>query len=346
MTITVEPQAEVQSPFLEGTNIQFAWDSTSLGYLKTCPRLYEYVMIRGYGEAEEGIHLKFGRVFHSAFEEYAKVMAEGEEHDVGVIEAVHHALINTAGFAPDPETKAGKYKNRSMLIRAIIWGLDQYKDDPAHTYILQSKEPAVELSFQFDLDWGPQAAMVEPQAQEGNDDDEDIGPYLEQPYVICGHLDRVVTFQDELYVLDYKTTMTTPGSYYFDQYDPNNQMTLYTLASQIILDAPVKGVIINAVQLMLDYEKSGAYGSRFVRGFTFRTKGRLDEWIVDLKVWLQLAELYATQNYWPQNDTSCDKFGGCRFREVCSKDPKVRDKYLKNFTKLTEEEKWNPLKPR
>jgi hypothetical protein len=30
------------SPFLPGTKIQFAWDSTSLGMLKTCPRLYQY----------------------------------------------------------------------------------------------------------------------------------------------------------------------------------------------------------------------------------------------------------------------------------------------------------------
>ena len=36
------------SPFLPATHIQYAWDSTSLGYLKTCPRLYQYIMIEGW----------------------------------------------------------------------------------------------------------------------------------------------------------------------------------------------------------------------------------------------------------------------------------------------------------
>jgi hypothetical protein len=44
------------------------------------------------------------------------------------------------------------------------------------------------------------------------------------------------------------------------------------------------------------------------------------------------------------NDTACDKYGGCEFREVCSKSPSVRDKFLKADFK--QEEPWNPLIPR
>ena len=47
---------ETQSPYLPGTNIQFAWDSTSLGLLKTCPRLYYYTIIEGYAPRGESIH--------------------------------------------------------------------------------------------------------------------------------------------------------------------------------------------------------------------------------------------------------------------------------------------------
>jgi hypothetical protein len=63
---------------------------------------------------------------------------------------------------------------------------------------------------------------------------------------------------------------------------------------------------------------------------------------VDLRHWLHNAETYATNGYWPQNDTSCDKFGGCKFREVCSRSPKVRDAYLKaTFDKLDPLETYN-----
>ena len=121
-------------------------------------------------------------------------------------------------------------------------------------------------------------------------------------------MDRVVTFNDQLFVMDHKTTVTTPSQYYFDQYEPHNQMTLYTIAGQVVLNAPVKGVIVRAAQILLDKE------NRFVSGFTLRTPDQLDEWMEDLRLHLERAEEYATRGYWPMNDTACDKFGGCKFR--------------------------------
>lgn len=312
----------VQSPFIPGTHIQFAWDSTSLGYLKTCPRLYQYIMIDGWTPPGESIHLRFGQEVHTAFQQYDILRATGVKHEEALRETLRIVLTNTYGWEVDEDTKAGKYKNRHSLVRVVIDYLDAYQIDPAETLILADGKPAVELSFRFALDWGPN---IEGCAQE---------------YLLCGHLDRVVNFQGFLYDMDYKTTTMTPGPYYFDGFSPNNQMTLYTLAGKLLLDLPIKGVIINAIQLLVD-------STRTVRGMTYRTPDQLDEWLADLRFWLTLAESYANANYWPMNDTSCDKFGGCRFRDICSKSPQVRHQFLKSeFTKLPEEERWNPLKPR
>jgi hypothetical protein len=328
---------EALSPFLPGTTIRYAWDSTCLSAFKTCPRLYQYLYVDFWGHAEESVHLRFGQEYHSALQDYDKERAAGIPHDDAVHDVVRELLIRTADYAPNPDTKAGKYKNRNMLVRAVIWYLDEHRDDPAKTYIMQDGKPAVELSFRFELDWGPKAAESK--------DLEDVG-FL-QPYLLCGHLDRVAEFAGSLFVMDHKTSMTTLGSYYFDQYSPNNQMSLYSFAGKVVLDTPVKGVIINAAQLMLDYEKSGDYGARFVRGFTYRTPDQLGEWLVDLRYHLDLAKQYATAGYFPQNDTACDKFGGCRFRDICSKSPQVREQFLKtDFVKLEEADRWNPLKPR
>jgi hypothetical protein len=118
-------------------------------------------------------------------------------------------------------------------------------------------------------------------------------------------------------------------------------MTLYSIAAQVILKATIKGVIIDGAQVLI--EKPNA----FARGFTFRTPDQLTEWLADLRYWLTMAENYATMTYWPMNDTSCDKFGGCKFRNVCSKDPAVRERFLEaDFVKLPEEERWNPLMTR
>jgi hypothetical protein len=141
--------------------------------------------------------------------------------------------------------------------------------------------------------------------------------------------------------MDHKTTTTTVGDYYFDQWEPHNQMTLYTLAGRIIMDAPIRGVIISAAQILLDKP------NRFVRGFTYRTDDQLGEWLEDLKIHLIAAENYAAIDYWPMNDTACDKFGGCKFRQICSKSPSVREAFLKsNFIKQEPEDRWNPLKSR
>lgn len=329
------------SPFLPGTQIQFAWDSTSIGYFKTCPRLYQYIILEGWTTEAESVHLRFGQEFHKALEDFDRAIAFGASRQAALRKVVQELLTRTVGWEPDEDTKAGKYKNRRTLLALVIDYVDHYADDAARTYIKRDETPAVELSFRFELDWGPRqgqdltATQVEERLQ---------GKFytsVGQPYLLCGHLDRVVTFADDLYVMDRKTTTTTLSSYYFEQYSPNNQMTLYTLASQVILGSPVKGVIIDAAQVLLSEP------NRFVRGITYRTPDQLEEWLADLKVLLAEAEGYATAGYWPQRDTSCDKFGGCRFRQVCAKSPQVREQFLKaKFVKLAPEDRWDPLKPR
>lgn len=315
-------QSNIISCFLPNTQIQFAWDSTSLGYIKTCPRLYQYIMIDGWDAKDTSVHLRFGIEYHKALEEYDDERIAGASHDDAVRAVVRNVLNRTRDWHPDTSTKAGNYKNDKTLLSLVIDYLDKYKDDPARTVIRENGQAATELSFRFELDWGPQSG-------DG------------QPFVLSGHLDRVVEFGNQILVMDRKTTTMTPSAYYFDQFNPNNQMSLYTIAGKVVLNTPIKGVIIDGAQILL--EKPNAY----VRGFTYRTPDQSQEWLNDLKFWLHSAENYATLGYWPMNDTACDKFGGCKFRGVCSKDPSVRERFLEaDFNKLAPEDRWNPLKPR
>lgn len=308
------------SPFLANTSIQYAWDSTSLGYLKTCPRLYYYIMIEGWAAKDESVHLRFGIEYHKALEEYDRAKAVGAKHEDAIRQAIRNLLQRTSSWVVDENTKAGKYKNRRSILQLVVDYLDHFRDDAAKTFILDNGRPAVELSFKFDLDWGPKTG---------------------QAYMLCGHLDRVVTFNDQLFIMDRKTTTYTISEYYFRQFEPNNQMTIYTLASQIIIGYPMKGIIIDAAQILLEKP------NHFERGISYRTPEQLEEFTYDLEYWLNQAEAYATAGYWPMNDTACDKYGGCMFREVCSKSPSTRKVYLKSdFYQLPPEDRWNPLKER
>ena len=310
-----------QSPFLPGTKVQFAWDSTSLGAFKTCPRYYQYTILEGWVPKEDSVHLRFGQEYHAAIQDYENLRADGMGFDDAVQETVQRLLVRITDFDPDPTTKAGQYKNPRTLLQLLVDYLDEYRRDPCETYILETGRPAVELSFRFELDWGPREANI--------------------PYLLCGHLDRVVTFNDSLFVLDHKTTTTTPTDYYFAGFSPNNQMTLYSFAGQVVLGAVIRGVIVEAAQICLDKP------SKFTRQPTYRSDEVIDEWLGDLEYHLNLAEHYAEANHWPQNDTACGMYGGCRFREVCSKAPGVRQNFLRaDFIQLPEDQRWNPLKSR
>jgi hypothetical protein len=269
-------------------------------------------MICGYRPKEESAHLRFGIEVHRVAQDYEKLKADGIKHDEAVFHVIKGLLYRTAEWNPDHNRK-----NKEALIRTAVWYLEKYKNDPAKTVILNNGKPAVELSFKFDLDWGPRE--------------------LSQNYVLCGHLDRLVDYNEEMFVNDIKTTTSTPGPYYWNQFEPDNQMTLYTLASKVIFEPAVRGVMITSAQILAD-------DTRFTRGMTYRTQDQLDEWVDELKWWFEQQNEYALINRWPMNDTACDKYGGCMFRHVCSKSPGVRDKFLQSD--FEQGEKWNPLIPR
>lgn len=321
---------EGDSPFLPGTCIQHSWDSTSLGWLKRCPRLYQYQMIEGWRKKETGADLRFGILYHKGLEEYDK-LRQSWAHEESLAMVVSMLLEATwelpDEMVGDPVTDNGTPwdtgrtdKNRYTLIRSVVWYLDQFgQSDPAETVILENGKPAVELSFKMELDWGPEST---------------INTRGRSPYLLCGHLDRIVTFLDGPYVMDRKTTKATISSYYFDQFEPDNQMTLYTIAAKVIFHTPVRGVIIDAAQIAVGF-------TRFSRGFTYRTDAQIEEWLADLRYWFNNAERYATDSYWPMNDKACFN---CHFRNICSKDPAVRSNFLES--EFTQEDPWNPLKSR
>lgn len=309
-------QVAAPSPFLQGTKIQFAWDSTSLGWLKTCPRLYQYNMIEGWRANEENDNLRFGIEYHQALQDYDISRCAGIPHEDAVYDVVRAVFTRIADWRP-----THKHKNRYYLIRTVVWYLDQYQNDPAKIYIRQDGRPAVEVSFRFGL---PELAL------DGHE------------FLLCGHLDKIVEFNDCLFVMDHKTGVSSPGDYYFRQYDVNNQMTLYTLAGKIVLNAPISGVIINYAHVAA-FTKT-AKPEPFVRGITYRSDDQLEEWLGDLKHWFQRAAEYASDDYWPMNDTACHMYGGCRFRDICSKSPRVREKFLQS--NYNRSDPWNPLKAR
>jgi hypothetical protein len=303
---------DFESPF-DANGRQYAWDSTSYGWLVECPRKYYLAMQEGWRSKNTNVHLIWGQIFQKADEVFTKAKAEGASHDEALRSAVLCALQLSW-----PWPYSHTVKTREALIRSIVWYQDNRRDDAFKTVILASGKPAVELSFRLE---------VTPNN------------------ILCGHLDKLGEFSGANYFKDVKTTGSTISAYFFEKFDLDVQMDIYSFASKIIYKTPVQGGIIDGVQVAVGWSKDA-------RGFTYRTNDQLDEFL-EQYLWHTSTYLDEVEKAkWPMNKKAClngrsddptKEATGCVFRGICSKSPQVRDEYLKsNF----EKRHWNPLEVR
>lgn len=319
----------MNSSFRDGT--QFAWDSTSIKLAETCLRKYKYKMLDGWQPRRKSVHLLFGGWYATALEHYHKYIALGDTEDEALIKVVRETLISTWEYETEPTEEGddgypegvniirgtGKpwetdhpAKTRENLIRTIVWYVDHFRSDPVKVYMKADGTPAVEFSFSFEVDHG---------------------------IFLSGHIDRLVEYSGQYYVMDQKTSGSTITQNYFENFDPDTQMSLYTLAGKIIYDKPVKGVIIDAAQIAVGF-------TRFTRGFTHRDEAKLDDWYEGALYTIERAQVATQENYFPGNPSACGNFGGCEFRNVCSRTPSIREAFLS--AEFVRGEIWDPLKRR
>lgn len=306
----------------DASGVQFGWDSTSIKSAEKCLRYYFYKHIEGWQPRRKSVHLLFGGWYASALESYHGYVASGMDPEEAVLEVVAEAMQETWVYEEDengepiPGTGAPwesdhNTKTRANLIRTIVWYLDQFgEDDQCRTIILSSGKAAVEHSFQLDADDG---------------------------IILSGHIDRLVDFGGKPYVQDQKTTGSTITARFFDGFNPDTQMSLYTFAGRALFGIPVKGVMIDGAQIAVGF-------TRFERGFTFRDEGSLNEWYDEAMHTIEGAQRATRESFFPKNTASCGNYGGCEFRHVCARSPSVREQFLKaDFEK---QPRWDPLESR
>lgn len=336
----------------ENPYLQQAWDATSLAAFRRCPRYYQYTILEGRTGKGSNVHLTFGIIYHEALEEFDHAIARGMDWKSATRRAVRKAMTASGervmaeqcqnckrhwSFKDDTpilpdcpycgEAKVERKeifvpwesdhaKNRFSLVRSVVWYCDHFRDDAAETVKLEDGRPAVELSFRLEL------PATTPSGE---------------PYLLCGHIDKVVKLGNELQFMDRKTTGSQISSRFFEGFNPDTQFSCYSVAMQVIFETKNVSGIIDAVQVAKTF-------SRFGRGLSSRTKGQIDEWLHDTIYWIKQAETCAQNGYWPMNDQACKLYGGCQFAGVCGMDPGSRHLALKDDFALRDP--WNPLRNR
>lgn len=322
-------QGVAPSPFVEGTMIPFAFDSTSLGTFMDCPRKFYYSQVRGLRRKWKAAPITFGSAFHKALETYELERGKGLTLDQALAPALHAAREDSVGM------EEHKSRTPEALMRSVEAYIRHHEGEQMETLTTQEGKPAVELHFKASL---------------GNA----ITFLPEQEVLYCGYIDRVVRFQGTPFVLDHKTTgmsiSTEKGSAsYFGAFTPDMQMTGYVWASREAYGFPVRGVIVDAMQV-------AKTKTEFARQIINRTPAQIDEWRAGVTYWVRLAAtsgMVATQvgdnlgeqaKAYPMNQRHChSRYGACTFAGVCGRDPSVREAFINTDFGV---EPWNPLLPR
>ena len=299
-------------------NLQTVIDNTSLSLYLTCPRKYYYTMIEQLEPKAQSAPLEFGILYHDAQQQFEIARAKGLTYWAAAREAIRYALTATAkmqNVMGTPRlaiwTTNDSARTRETLIRSLVWYFDEYENDSIETVLLSDGRPAVELSFKFDL------GVTDPEGE---------------AILYSGHIDRVIQLGGARWIKDHKTTTGSLSDWYWNYFNPDNQMTGYITASNVVFDLECKGAIISAAQ-------TGVSFTRFARHPIRKTKEQLDEWLHATRFWVSQMERSALEGNWPMNPQGCDKYGGCPFRHVCQASPKVRSSHLKrDFKKKI----WDP----
>jgi len=80
-------------------------------------------------------------------------------------------------------------------------------------------------------------------------------------------------------------------------------------------------ILINKI----GFQKTLEPKDRFQRHIITYDETRLKEWLDNTIWWARLLDHYLQTNEWPMNLTSCDKYAGCIFSQICESSPESRE---------------------
>lgn len=248
-------------------------DNFALTNFQTCPAKYDLRIRQGWTTRRRSSALGFGGAFHEGIAAWYKT------RDLA-------AALTAIATKWDDTVSVDDYRTKEKCIQVMIDYVKHYPQE-SFSVVGAPEHPMIEVPFCLDT------GLV-------CDDGE--------PIEYGGIFDGLVDFNGQLWVFEHKTTSQL-GSYYFDQFKPNNQVTGYIWAAEKLSGRKVSGAIINAIGAY----KTGA--TKFERGMTARHAQDLIEWAENVRVVCNQIKRAEKEGF-SMSTAACTLYGKCEYHSV------------------------------
>jgi hypothetical protein len=273
---------------------QITWDASSLDSFTRCPRYYQYSNLIGYRSKVGAMSPTFGSAVHYAMEIYEIERYKGTSKEDTIRLAVREMVKD---FGHDLQASTDTSLTLETAIRAVVWKIEEYWNERIGLMTDPEGKPAVEVRFEV--------------------------PFEDTGYRLSGRIDKMVHVDatNEIYIGDYKTTKSGLSPFFFDRYSLGNQLFAYTYALRRVMGMKIDGFMIDAIHTMVN-------STRFDKAVFKVSEAQIDEWVVNTRNAIQLAEKYHADKFYAQNYNGCNAYGGCQFGEICRLPPERRQTWL------------------
>lgn len=316
------------------TNLPLHFDSTMRSCFASCPQKFFLEFVQGYRPAGLSIDLHAGACFASALEDVYREVHLGKKN---LDEAL---LVAQAGFFQrwgDIEIPIWK---RTAKTSDRVWeAVEDYfrtyspLTDHVQPYFAADGKPTFEYTFAIPLE-----PAVDPSKYNsdtiyaGVEKDEKVFPLHPDggPFLYCGRFDMLGSHLGRPAVRDEKTTGSSIGDRWAEQWDLRGQFLGYVWACREcgldVQDVIVRGIGIQKTQI------------RQIEAIKQYSDVLIDRWKEQLRRDLWRVRRCWDEGYWDYNFAdACTSYGSCVFTRVCQS--ATPDSWLSEF----EVRHWNPL---
>ena len=306
--------------------------------LFVCPRKLQYNRLEQRTPTADNVALSFGTAIHLALEyRYKQTDACNWTDGKNEQAALLHSYF---GQHPAPEDD---HRDLNFAIEIIQRYNQRYTFEPFSLLTDQDGRPMVEMSFALPLfSWSSETPLDRESGTDG----------WHVPVIYTGRIDLPVMWDDQLIIMDHKTTGML-GSTFFDQYRMSAQQIGYCWAFEQATKKKVTGFAVNAIRTKAPTQKmlSGTasnteiekwWSEGFFREREYIQPWRIEEWKENTIALVREFLWHYKQDYMPMKTRNCTMFGRCPYYDVCYFPPNNRGTILESNQFVTNN--WTPLK--